>query len=85
MQYAPRVNRCSKICRKRHWTHPAFRTRLYEHSSQFLPAKTPCLLCVLTFCVLTIVIYSQIRLLNVPLERDEGKKAYMGQLPFEGI
>ena len=35
--------------------------------------------------VLAVVVYVRIRLLSVPLERDEGEFAYMGQLLLKGI
>jgi hypothetical protein len=35
--------------------------------------------------VLAVVVYVRIRLLTVPLERDEGEYAYMGQLLLKGI
>ena len=35
--------------------------------------------------VLAVVVYIRIRLLDVPLERDEGEYAYMGQLLLKGI
>ena len=43
------------------------------------------LLYALVCVVLIIVAYTRIRLLNVPLERDEGEYAYMGQLLLKGI
>lgn len=38
-----------------------------------------------TFCFLAFVIYVRVRLLQIPLERDEGEYAYMGQLLLKGI
>jgi 4-amino-4-deoxy-L-arabinose transferase-like glycosyltransferase len=35
--------------------------------------------------ILSMVIYARLRLLNVPLERDEGEYAYIGQLLLKGI
>ena len=43
------------------------------------------LLPVLTALVLAAVLYVRVRLLNVPLERDEGEFAYMGQLLLKGF
>jgi Dolichyl-phosphate-mannose-protein mannosyltransferase len=40
---------------------------------------------ILSALVLTIVLYVRIRLLQLPLERDEGEYAYMGQLFLKGI
>lgn len=39
----------------------------------------------LTVFVLVIVIYIRIRLLSIPLERDEGEFAYIGQLLLKGV
>ena len=39
----------------------------------------------LMFLVLLVVIWVRVRLLDVPLERDEGEYAYMGQLLLKGI
>jgi hypothetical protein len=35
--------------------------------------------------VLTVVVYVRLRLISIPLERDEGEFAYMGQLLLKGI
>jgi hypothetical protein len=40
---------------------------------------------ILLALILTVVLYIRIRLINVPLERDEGEFAYMGQLLLQGI
>ena len=40
---------------------------------------------IVTGLVLAVVLYVRIRLLTVPLERDEGEFAYMGQLLLKGI
>lgn len=40
---------------------------------------------ILLALVLAIVAYVRIRLLNVPLERDEGEYAYLGQLMLKGL
>lgn len=40
---------------------------------------------ILTLVVCAVVLYVRIRLLDVPLERDEGEFAYMGQLMLKGI
>jgi hypothetical protein len=49
-----------------------------KRPSTFLPY-------ILLALVLAIVVYVRIRLLTVPLERDEGEYAYMGQLLLKGI
>lgn len=53
-----------------------------EESSKRLLASLPYILLALFSAV---VIYVRIRLLQVPLERDEGEYAYMGQLLLKGI
>jgi len=40
---------------------------------------------ILLALILAVVLYVRIRLINVPLERDEGEYAYMGQLLLNGI
>ena len=54
-----------------------------------MTSKTDCLLkCfpyLLSALVLAVVFYARIRLLTVPLERDEGEFAYMGQLLLKGL
>lgn len=49
-----------------------------DRLTQYLPL-------VVVALVLAIVVYVRIRLLAVPLERDEGEFAYMGQLLLKGI
>ena len=44
-----------------------------------------CLRLILLALVLVIVAYVRIRLLEVPLERDEGEYAYLGQLMLKGL
>ncbi|HZV80807.1 MAG TPA: glycosyltransferase family 39 protein [Geobacteraceae bacterium] len=48
----------------------------------FKPDYLPYIVLALILCV---VLYVRIRLLHVPLERDEGEYAYMGQLMLKGI
>ena len=36
-------------------------------------------------CIILFVVFVRIRLLEIPLERDEGEYAYMGQLILQGI
>jgi Dolichyl-phosphate-mannose-protein mannosyltransferase len=43
------------------------------------------LLCLLTLLVIATSLYVRVRLSDVPLERDEGEYAYMGQLLLKGI
>lgn len=51
-----------------------------------LSSKKPNLwLYLLTLLIITAAIYARIRLADVPLERDEGEYAYMGQLLLKGI
>ena len=53
-------------------------TRNTEVVSKFAPY-------LVTALVLAVVLYVRLRLLTVPLERDEGEFAYMGQLLLKGI
>lgn len=53
-----------------------------EESFQRLLSSLPYILLAL---VLTVALYVRIRLLQVPLERDEGEYAYLGQLLLKGI
>ncbi len=50
----------------------------YDVLSKYVPH-------IIAVLVLAVVLYVRIRLLNVPLERDEGEYAYMGQLLLKGI
>jgi 4-amino-4-deoxy-L-arabinose transferase-like glycosyltransferase len=43
------------------------------------------LLCILSALLLALILYARLRLLDVPLERDEGEFAYMGQLLLKGF
>jgi 4-amino-4-deoxy-L-arabinose transferase-like glycosyltransferase len=52
-----------------------------EQSGRFLA----CLPYLLLALVVTVVVFVRIRLLQAPLERDEGEYAYMGQLMIKGV
>src|SRR5437870_9653862 len=41
--------------------------------------------CVLAVIVFGLVLFIRVRLLDIPLERDEGEYAYAGQLMLQGI
>ncbi len=43
------------------------------------------LLWILTLAIITVAVFIRIRLLDLPLERDEGEYAYTGQLLLQGI
>ncbi|MBI5142819.1 MAG: glycosyltransferase family 39 protein [Nitrospirae bacterium] len=60
---------------------PSDNARASTAASTFARWKTPLLLCL----VLLFVIAVRARLLDVPLERDEGEYAYMGQLILQGV
>lgn len=62
-----------------------------DHNNEHLPATAASstveryLLYFFLLLVAGFVVYVRVRLLNLPLERDEGEYAYAGQLILEGV
>ena len=50
-----------------------------------LPARRACWRALALCAIVALVVFVRLRLLQIPLERDEGEYAYSGQLMLEGI
>jgi len=64
---------------------PMQKTNPAKHSDHRLLSPRQAWLTVLLLVILAIVVAIRIRLLNMPLERDEGEYAYAGQLLLQGV
>ena len=56
-----------------------------DKKGKYITEKPSYIHWVLLFCIIAFVLFVRIRLLQTPLERDEGEYAYMGQLLLQGV